>query len=73
MAQFKAIVKRWGNSLGVVLPKGVIAETKIKPGQEVEVILPKKVDLSKIFGTLKDWKKPTQKIMEEIDKGWDGN
>ena len=36
-------VRKWGNSIGITLPKDVVLEEKIKVDQELEVlILPKK-------------------------------
>ncbi|MFH0715072.1 MAG: AbrB/MazE/SpoVT family DNA-binding domain-containing protein [Candidatus Diapherotrites archaeon] len=38
-----AIVKKWGNSMGVVIPKEATRKLKLKPGQEVSLeIRPKK-------------------------------
>ncbi|HLD75421.1 MAG TPA: AbrB/MazE/SpoVT family DNA-binding domain-containing protein [Candidatus Norongarragalinales archaeon] len=49
----KAKVRKWGNSLGLVLPKEVVDAEGIKENQEIDFYIPKKVDLSKVFGTLK--------------------
>lgn len=72
MEQFEAVPKRWGNSLGITIPSEVIKEEKIRPKEKITVLVFR--DYSKklkgMFGTLK-LKKPTQKVMEEIDKGYD--
>ncbi len=39
----KAIVKKWGNSVGVVIAKETAQKLKLKPGQEVDLdIKPRK-------------------------------
>jgi len=36
MAIVKAIAKKWGNSIGVLIPKDVAEREKIKDGQSLE-------------------------------------
>ncbi len=72
MELFEAIPKKWGNSLGITLPKNIVKEEHIKPMKKIKVLVMEetKQDLKTIFGTLK-LKKPTQQLMEEIDEGYD--
>ncbi len=49
----KLKIRKWGNSLGAVLPNEVVQAEKLKAGDEIDVYVPKKADLRKIFGTLK--------------------
>ncbi|MBI2654030.1 AbrB/MazE/SpoVT family DNA-binding domain-containing protein [Candidatus Woesearchaeota archaeon] len=72
MEQFEAVLKKWGNSLGITIPSEVIKEEKIKPNEKINVLVFKdsKKEFNEIFGTLK-LKMPTQKAMEEIDEGYD--
>ena len=56
---FKAKVRRVGTSLGVLIPKKVIVNEKIKEGQEVEMSLLKRrkiEEVLKLFGTAKGTK-----------------
>ena len=56
---FKAKVRKVGTSLGVLIPKEIIKEEKIKEGQEIGVSLLKQRRLEevwKLIGTAKDWK-----------------
>ncbi len=66
-------LKAWGNSLGIIVPKEQAEKEQLKTEQEVKVIItPKNVlKVKHIFGTLKDWKKPTADIMKDIDKELD--
>ena len=49
---FKVKIRRIGTSLGVLIPKQLIAEKSIKEGEEVEIaLLKKRMDLiAKVFG-----------------------
>ena len=66
----KAIVKEWGNSLGIIIPKDIVRKESIKPNDEVVVSIIKKRKLTKIFGSLKDWKIDSQKMKDELRKEW---
>ncbi|MBU2496697.1 MAG: AbrB/MazE/SpoVT family DNA-binding domain-containing protein [Nanoarchaeota archaeon] len=68
MAQTKIIVKKWGNSLGIVLPHEFVEEAKIKPNKEIEVILVKSENVAKrTFGMAKSkLVKDTQRLKNEI-------
>lgn len=72
MEQFEAVTKKWGNSLGITIPSEIIKEENIKPRDKITVLVFKDYSkkLKKMFGTLK-LKKSTQKVMEEIDEGYD--
>ena len=52
MAQFKAKVRDVGTSLGIIIPKEVANELRIKKGQEIEVGILKKNPklIEKYFG-----------------------
>lgn len=72
MEQFEAVPKRWGNSLGITIPADVVENEKIQPEKKITVLVigSQKKKLREIFGTLQR-KKPTQQMMDEIDKGYD--
>lgn len=58
--------KKWGNSIGIRIPKKVVDELDIKEGQELVVEIGKKENpLRELFGALK-FKEPTEKILKEI-------
>ena len=63
-------VRKWGNSLGVVLSKKEAEKHKIHPQDRVIVRIEKVSHLRDIFGTLKT-KKTGQKIKEEMRAGWE--
>ncbi len=64
-------VRKWGNSFGVILPKKIIDEEKIKEGMEIEITIQSKhkTKVKDIFGILKGkLKRPTEDILREVDK-----
>ena len=65
-------VRKWGRSMGVVIPKETITRGNFKEGEEVEIIVRKKTNaLRDTFGKVK-FKKSTEKILKEIrEESWD--
>lgn len=69
MKGFETVPKKWGNSLGVTIPKEIVDSERLSSGKKVKVFVvgDRAHELRKVFGTLK-LKMPTQKAMEEIDR-----
>lgn len=42
MAQITTKVKKWGNSLGVLLPKELVQDEKLKEGSEISIFIQQK-------------------------------
>ena len=58
--------RKWGSSLGVVIPKEIVKELKLKENQDVVLdIKPKENPLKELFGSVK-LSKPTEQILKEI-------
>ncbi len=72
MIEIKARTKKWGNSIGVVIPKEVVREENIKPNQQVTLMISQKpiTKVKDIFGTM-TFKKSTEQLMREVDKEFD--
>ena len=69
MIEVKSKLRRWGNSLGIVIPQNAIEIAKVKEGDEINVFLQEeKSDLKSIFGKLRKWKIYPQKFKDEIRK-----
>ncbi len=71
MDQVKAIIKRWGNSFGVVVPINFMKSECLEEGSEVVITPPpqRKTKVSDIFGMLKGkLKGNTQKGLDKVDK-----
>lgn len=39
MEPIHAKVKKWGNSLGLIIPKNAARQIKLKPGQEIDILV----------------------------------
>ena len=70
MTQKITVAKKWGNSIGVVLPAEMVRDEGIRPNDRVVVTVKRVVPLKELFGTLKT-NKSTEEIMKEIREGWD--
>lgn len=46
-------LKKWGNSIGLVLPKEYVKKNKFKEDQKVIINVVKETDLSNMYGKLK--------------------
>ena len=73
MMEVEAKVRKWGRSLGVVIPKEKIKAEGIKENETIKLLITKKTNvLKETFGTLK-LKRTTQEILDESDReDWDG-
>ena len=70
--EIKVKPRHWGNSLGIVIPREVVESENITEKDELIVEIRKKKDVEKIkalFGKLK-FKEDTQKIKDDMRKGW---
>tara|TARA_Y100000310_G_C20213862_1_gene592613 strand:+ start:374 stop:595 length:222 start_codon:yes stop_codon:yes gene_type:complete len=71
MIEVDARTRKWGKSIGVVIPAEAAKQEGIGPDADVTLTLRRKaMPLEKIFGSIK-LKKPVAKIMREIDEEMD--
>ena len=64
--------KKWGSSLGIIIPKEIVRKERIREGQEIkiDILSKKKTTGADIFGKLK-LKKPIQILLNETDKDFE--
>ena len=67
--------KRWGSSIAVIIPKDVVERQNIKENEPIKLSVEKQrpVKVKDIFGLLKEWKRSTQEIKDEIRAGWESD
>ena len=72
MMEIKAKTRKWGNSIGVLIPKEVVKEENIKANQEIILMISTKPTTKgkDIWGTM-HFKKSTEQLMREVDKDFD--
>lgn len=62
-------VRKWGNSMGIVLPKELLEEKGIKENDKIVIEVSKKADLSRLFGSLKR-NMSGQEFKDMVRSGW---
>ena len=65
----QTILKKWGNSLAVIISKKEIKEKNLSENDRVKIEVFKEADFSDVFGTLKT-NISGQEFKDEIKKGW---
>jgi antitoxin component of MazEF toxin-antitoxin module len=63
-------LKKWGNSIGVILPKALIEEKKLRENDEILIEVVKEADLSDVFGSIKKRKMSGQEAKDLARAGW---
>ena len=63
-------IRKWGNSVGIVLPKELVEREQLKEEDKIFVEIVKKADLRKIFGSLPR-KMSGQEFKDMVRKGWE--
>ncbi|MBI2631888.1 hypothetical protein HYW75_02710 [Candidatus Pacearchaeota archaeon] len=65
--------KRWGNSIGVVIPAEATERLSLKPDEEILINIEKKNNvLKELFGAFKNNKKSTEQMLKEARSDLEG-
>jgi len=70
-SQIRAHTKRWGNSIGLLIPKDIVEKENIKENQNINIIIVRDSSevFDKTFGILKGkLKKTAQQMKDEARK-----
>ena len=74
MEKKRAMVRKWGTSLGVILPKELVEKEKLREGLEISIaVTPENATtVAKLFELSEEMRLPrlklsTEKIMKEVD------
>lgn len=70
MVETKVKTRKWGSSIGVVLPKELVDEIGIKPNEKISIDVKKRPLAKEFFGKFPHWGKSTQEIKDEMRAGW---
>ncbi len=63
--------KKWGNSIGIVIPSATAEKMNIKPKEDIIISIEKKNNvLKEMFGKAK-FKKPAKKMVEDLRKEYE--
>ena len=61
--------KKFGGSIGVIIPKDIVQQERIRESDNLKVVFKKVADLRFMTGMCKDVKISTKQILDEIDEG----
>lgn len=71
MAELNAKVRKWGDSLAIIIPKETAEMEKINISDNVHIKIEKKMDFLDLFGIAKGkLKKSAQQLKDESREGW---
>ena len=63
--------KKWGNSIGLVIPSDLVKKEGIHPGGTVEVVVRRRLPrLEELGGTVK-LRHNLEDLLREMEEGWD--
>ncbi len=65
----EVVVRKWGNSVGVILPKELVEREDLKENEKVLLEVVKEANLEGIFGSLKR-KMSGQEFKDMVKEGW---
>lgn len=65
----QTFLKKWGNSLAVIIPRHIVKEKNLSEEDRVQIEIFKEADFSNLFGSLKT-KITGQEFKDEVKKGW---
>jgi antitoxin component of MazEF toxin-antitoxin module len=67
--EVESIARKWGNSLGFIIPKEIVKKENIKPNTKIRFEIKRTNDISKTFGMLK-LKMSGQEAKDSAREGW---
>ena len=72
MAELDARIRKWGDSLAIIIPKEIVQQEQLHPHDKVRLTIKREIDFTDVFGLLKNkTKKTAQELKDESRKGWD--
>lgn len=68
MANADVTTRKWGNSIGLILPKEIVEKENIRENQKINILISKNTNvLNETFGMLKGkLKKSSQQMKDEL-------
>ena len=71
MIEVEVMLRKWGKSIGAVLPKEKTVAENLREGDRIKILVMKIGNpLRETFGTLKS-KRPTASLLKEVDRALD--
>ncbi len=71
MEEIKTIAKKWGSSIGIIIPKEIVDAKKIKENDKIIIEIKNRPIAGEFFGRFKGKiKKSGQELKDDARKGW---
>ena len=71
MAELNVRIRKWGDSLAVIIPKEVVDREKLSTNDNIHLKIEKKMNFLDLFGIAKGKiKKSSQQLKNEAREGW---
>ena len=71
MAEIEVVAKKWGSSIGVIIPRETVEMEHIMVDEKIKIEIKKSHTAREIWGLFPKLKIDAQKAKEEMRKGWD--
>ena len=69
--ELRTVAKRWGSSIGIVLPKRIVDLRKIKENDEIVIEIKSQPIMNEMFGRfLRKSGRSGQELKDEARRGW---
>ena len=70
--ELKTRVRKWGDSIAIIIPKHISEFERIKENDEVVIEVRKNIIAKNLFGKFPEWKskKSVQELKDEMKRGW---
>jgi len=69
--EIKTVAKKWGSSLGIIIPKEIVEARRIRENDEITIEIKKRLLAGELFGKFpRKSKKSAQEIKDELRGGW---
>ena len=63
--------KKWGNSIGLVIPAEVVKKERIRPGDAVELVVRRRVPRLEELGSTLKLNHKLEDLLRNMEEGWD--
>lgn len=70
MTEIEVQTRKWGNSLGVTIPKKIIEQEHLGENQTITIEIKKAANIKVLFNSMK-FTKSAQQLKDEMREGWE--
>lgn len=71
MTEADALTRKWGNSLGVIIPRSIVKEEHLEENEKIRIEIRKSHTAKELWGIMKGLKIDAQKAKDEMRASWE--